>query len=125
MFRDYNSQLKVICNTNIGHGSDFCVVVTDTLDQNRQCGLTNHRGIIVFDVNCNTTYEVQVYPCGCYQPHCQTRWVHINECNKVLLFCFYEQQFSKPLAKLKITLCDKYYPEYKLEKGEFQLWRIF
>lgn len=126
MNKDCNSFIKVICETNLGHGSNFYVTVTDSDNKCMQSGCTNCQGRIEFQVKSNITYKVRVYQCGCFQPLCQSRWVTpLRECRKVLSFYFCEQRFARPLGKLNITLCDENYPEYKLSQGVFRLWRTF
>lgn len=114
--------LCITCLKDNMYAPNFQVFIIDSNNEMVYSKKTNNRGRAYFLIKCAGNYKIKVVSDKLYSPYKSNRWVKINPnclCNQHFLF---RRISNIKLAKLKIILADKFYPEYRLEQGEYKLW---
>lgn len=119
---DCQSNLCVSCLIDNWYAQNFHVSLINHLGKTICSKKTNEKGKAYFYIETGGEYAISIASQPSFTPAKATRWVKIcpsKQCNQVFIF----KRISSPkLARLNIHLSDQFYPEYKLDQGEYELW---
>ncbi len=104
-----------------------CGFMVSLIDKYGRCvceQCSNYNGQAKFLIERAGKYRIKVESFGNYNLRSSSRW-RLLYCNEKYHQTFMFNSYNKIFGKLKITLSDKNYPEYKLRNGEYKLWLTF
>ncbi len=116
------TNLCVTCLVDNWYAENFHVSIIDCFGKVLFCKATDERGKSYFSLDNSGNYQIKITGEPTFTPQSATRWVKIcksNRCHQTFIF---KRTSQNCMARLNIHLTDEFYPEYKLDQGEYELW---
>lgn len=119
-----NKNLTIICETSNCVVCRFCVEIFNENNEIIYTDKINSFEYLCLKICESGLYKIKVTPDKKYSPRCAYRWVEVKvNCNNFQFFKFKAYHKCSKNCKTNFCICDHYYKNMPIIKGELILWR--